>query len=152
MKDSLLEMLMSFFKESLSKLKETGTVSTTQDTDSIVDSNESSDPYDVANLESQTLFVSRAQDTSLRVLTYEEQMKLTKASQQLLMRLMLRNILVPETLELIINQLMFSESRLVTLQETKWAIRSTLAENLDVAQLAFLDLVLYQREDGLPLH
>ena len=79
-------------------------------------------------------------------------MKLTKASYQFLMRVALWGVLAPDVLELIINQLIFSESRFVTLQETKWTIRSTLANSLDAEQLAFLDLVLYHKEDELPLH
>jgi Smg protein len=61
-------------------------------------------------------------------------------------------IISSETMEVIINQLLFSDSRYVTLSETKWTIRNTLAEHLDAAQLVFLDLVLYRKEDELPSH
>ena len=61
-------------------------------------------------------------------------------------------MLASDVFELIMNQLIFSESRFVTLQETKWSIRNTLANSLDAEQLAFLDLVLYHKEDQLPLH
>ncbi|NYQ86079.1 DUF494 family protein, partial [Escherichia coli] len=54
--------------------------------------------------------------------------------------------------ESIINQLQFSESRIVTLQETKWTIRNALASSLNEEQLTFLDLVLYQTEDELTIH
>lgn len=79
-------------------------------------------------------------------------MKLTKASHQFLMRMKLWKILNPESFEMIMNQLQFSESRIVTLQETKWTIRNALASSLNEEQLAFLDLVLYQSEDELTLH
>ncbi|KTC76764.1 DUF494 family protein [Legionella brunensis] len=140
MKDSLFEMLMSFFEKSLAQLKE----GQTADTDN--------QELDNASLENRTVFVRDAQNTALRVFTEDEQRKFTKASYQFLTRLMLWGIIAQETLELIINQLLFSESRFVTLQETKWTIRNTLADNLDANQLAFLDLVLYQKEDKLALH
>jgi Smg protein len=79
-------------------------------------------------------------------------MKLTKASYQFLMRIKSWEFITPEIFELIISKLIFSESRFVSLQETKWTIRNTLANSLDVTQLAFLDLVLYHAEDGLLLH
>ncbi|KTC87875.1 MULTISPECIES: DUF494 family protein [Legionella] len=145
MKDSLFEMLMHFFEKSLSQLKESDKKNAQND-------QEDPDLYDASTLESRTLILKSAKQTAIRVFTDDEKQKFTKASYQFLTRLMLWGILAPETLELIINQLLFSESRFVTLQETKWTIRNTLAENLDAAQLAFLDLVLYQKEDKLPLH
>lgn len=104
------------------------------------------------SLGSRTLFIRDAQKTAIRVFTVDEQRKLTKASYQFLARLMRLEIIAEETMEFIINQLLFSESRFVGIEETKWTIRNTLADNLDVNQLAFLDLVLYQTEDKLSLH
>ncbi|CEK11882.1 DUF494 family protein [Legionella hackeliae] len=142
MKDSLFEMLMSFFEKSLAQLKESHTVNANDDEESIEN----------ASLESRTLFLKDAQNKTLRIFTEDEQRKFTKASYQFLTRLILWGIIAQETMELIINQLLFSESRFVSLQETKWTIRNTLADNLDANQLAFLDLVLYQKEDKLALH
>ncbi|MDI9818505.1 MULTISPECIES: DUF494 family protein [unclassified Legionella] len=140
MKDSLFEMLMSFFEKSLAQLKE--------NTANASDSQESAD----SSMESRTLYIRDAQSTALRVFTADEQRKLSKASYQFLTRLMLWGIIAQDTMESIINQLLFSESRFVSLQETKWTIRNILADTLDANQLAFLDLVLYQKEDKLPLH
>ncbi|HHF7349439.1 TPA: DUF494 family protein [Legionella feeleii] len=147
MKDSLFEMLMNFFEKSLSQLKESTTSSTPNE-----NGQDDSDVYETSSIESRTVVIKAAQDTAMRVFTADEKMRLTKASYQFITRLMSWGIVESETLEIIINQLLFSESRFVTLQETKWTIRNTLAENLDAAQLAFLDLVLYQKEDELPLH
>ncbi|ARG96480.1 DUF494 family protein [Legionella micdadei] len=143
MKDSLFEMLMSFFERSLSQLKESNNANNGE---------EEPELFDASTLEKRTVIIKSPQQTAMRVFTDDEKQKFTKASYQFLIRLMLWDIIAPETLELIINQLLFSESRYVTLQETKWTIRNTLAESLDAAQLAFLDLVLYQKEDKLPLH
>ena len=79
-------------------------------------------------------------------------MKLTKASYQFLMRMKLLSIIDVDAFETILNQLQFSESRIVTLQETKWTIRNVLATDLDEEQLAFLDWMLYRTEDELTIH
>lgn len=139
MKDSLFEMLMNFFEKSLAELKEGNNT-------------EPDEAEGDSTSEEQVLYIRAAKATAIRVFTDEEKMKLTKASYQFLSRILLWNIISSETIEMIINQLVFSESRFVTLQETKWTIRNTLAANLDSSQLAFLDLVLYQKEDALPLH
>jgi Smg protein len=148
MKDSLFEMLMNFFEKSLSQLKEsTKSTSTKNDT-----SQTEPELFDLSTLESRTLTIKSPQATAMRIFTCDEKIKFTKASYQFLTRLLLWGIIAPETMELIINQLVFSESRFVTLQETKWTIRNSLADSLNASQLAFLDLVLYQKEDKLPLH
>ena len=79
-------------------------------------------------------------------------MKFSKASYQFLVRLSSWGVVALDTVETIINQLIFSESHLVSLQETKWTVRNTLASSLDAEQLAFLDLVLYHKEDELLAH
>ncbi len=87
---------------------------------------------------------------SSRIFSYWEQFKLTKASYQLIMRLMKFDVISTDIMEHIINQLTFSESQFVSLEETKWVIRDTLENHLDSKQLAFLDLVLSQ--DAVPVH
>ena len=145
MKDNLFEMLLSLFEKSLTQLQknhksaEQGTIDELNDEENL-------------NTEEQVLHLKLQHDMSTRVFTYDEQMKLTKASYQFLMRMKLWKILNAESFEMIMNQLQFSESRIVTLQETKWAIRNVLANSLNEEQLAFLDLVLYQTEDELTLH
>lgn len=145
MKDSLFEMLLNLFEKTLAQLKEQGTQDLQKDiaTEKQVESHTST---------AKTELVKPAQRTSMRVFTYDEQMKLTKASYQFLMRLLALEIIDAEVLELIINQLFFSESRFVSLEETKWTIRNALVDGLDAEQIAFLDLVLYQKEDEFTLH
>ncbi len=144
MKDNLFEMLLNLFEKSLTQL---------QKSHGSIDQNSSEhDDEELSNDEAKNLYVRSAQDTSTRVVTYEEQMKLTKASYQFLMRMKLWNIIDRDVFETIVNQLQFSESRIVTLEETKWTIRSTLATELTDKQLDFLDLVLYRVEDDLATH
>lgn len=144
MKDNLFEMLLSLFETSLTQLQKSHK---TADQDVI----ESNDEESLTS-EEQMVHLKAQQHTSTRVFTYDEQIKLTKASYQFLVRMRLWNVLNAESFEIIMNQLQFSESRIVTLQETKWTIRNALANSLDEEQLAFLDLVLYQSEDELTLH
>ncbi|AHE66172.1 DUF494 family protein [Legionella oakridgensis] len=153
MKDSLFEMLLSLFEKTLNKLKENhATDGATKETikENLPDLYTSS--LDIASEDLEADFFKSARADSMRVFTYDEQMKFTKASYQFLMRLLVWEIIDRDTLELIINQLVFSDSRIVSLEETKWTVRSVLADTLNTKQLAFLDLVLYQKRDGYSLH
>lgn len=145
MKDNLFEMLLNLFEKSLTQLQKSH-----QSVDK--ESAEQSNEEDILHAEDQALHVRSAQEKSTRVFTYEEQMKLTKASYQFLMRMKLCNIIDIDAFETILNQLQFSESRIVTLQETKWTIRNVLATDLDEEQLTFLDWMLYRTEDELTIH
>lgn len=145
MKDNLFEMLLNLFETSLTQLQK----SHKKDDQGL---DEDSDEVENLEPDDHFLFIRSAQDNSTRVFTYDEQMKLTKASYQFLMRMKLWNIINDDSLESIINQLQCSDSRIVTLQETKWTIRNVLEHHMNEDQLAFLDLVLYQTEDALTLH
>lgn len=145
MKDNLFEMLLSLFEKSLTQLQKSHKTANHDATEQIHEEENVAAEEQVLNLKLQ-------ESTSTRVLTYDEQMKLTKASYQFLMRMKLWNIITAEFFEIIMNQLQFSESRVVTLQETKWTIRNVLASSLGEEQLAFLDLVLYQTENESTFH
>ena len=150
--NNLLEMLLTLFKKTLTQLEEASVPempdepTTGQPTDLQVTSTEGKKKT------LEMMWFRSADEQSMRVFTLEEELKFTKASHQFLKRLERLGVLSSDTMELIINRLLFSDSRFVNLQETKWTIRSTLADSLAPEQLAFLDLVLYQKEDGLPLH
>ena len=145
MKDNLFEMLLNLFETSLSQLQKSHQSVEQEGDDSINSDEETATNEHFVHLKLQ-------QQKSTLVFTYDEQMKLTKASYQFLMRMQLWNVINPESFEMIMNQLQYSDSRIVTLQETKWTIRNVLSSSLDEEQLAFLDLVLYQSEDELTLH
>lgn len=153
MKNSLFELLLHLFEKTITQLKEhqiSATAIPTVDDTSVDLFEPTINAPRVVSVQVEQL--KPAQEQSVRIFTSFEQLKLTKASHQFLMRMVSWGIISSETLELIINRLVFSESRYVSLQETKWTIRNTLAGGLNVDQLAFLELVLYQNEDGLPLH
>ena len=145
MKDNLFEMLLHLFETSLTQIQKSHK-------SVVLETSEDANEEDVLAEENDFLHVQSQQDKSMRVFTYDEQMKLTKASYQFLMRMKLWNVIDFCSFESIMNQLQFSESRLIGLQETKWTIRNVLSSNLNEKQLAFLDMVLYQAEDELALH
>jgi uncharacterized protein Smg (DUF494 family) len=154
MKDNnLLEMLLTLFKETLTQLQETYVPEVPDELKTDAQSTDLHVTSDAGKKKTlEMMWFRAANEQSIRVFTPEEQMKLTKASHQFLKRLGRLGVLTSDMMELIINRLLFSDSRFVNLQETKWTIRSTLADTLAPDQLAFLDLILYQKEDGLPLH
>jgi Smg protein len=143
MKDNLFELLLNLFEKSLTQIQKSHH-STEQESAGLHEEELQSD--------SQTLHIKSAQEQSTRVFTYDEQMKLTKASYQFLMKMKLWGVVDNDCFELIMNQLFCSDSRIITLQETKWTIRNVLANQLSEEQLAFLELVLYQTEDKFTLH
>ena len=149
MKTSLFELLLSLFEKTLTQIKEKQeTVDAALLRD--VKPNETISADAKASLEIK--IIKEPSRAAMRVFSADEQMKLTKASYQFLVKIGLLGIIPTHTMELIMNRLFFSDSRFVSLQETKWTIRSTLAQTLDPIQLAFLELVLYFKEDGLSLH
>jgi len=153
MKNSWFELMLHFFEQTIMHLKEQHDANNTNAivADQLVNLDESHQTLaKVVRVEVEQ--IKSPQSCSMRVFTPGEQLKLTKASHQFLVRMASWGVVSAETLELIINRLLFSESRIVSLQETKWTVRQTLANGLNFNQVAFLDLVLYQKEDRLPLH
>lgn len=146
MKDSLFEFLLSLFEKTIIQLKEKAQSGPQKDQELSIE--HATD----RKVGVEVQIVKPATAGSIRVFTQDEQLKLTKASYQFLMRIASLGVIDRQSMELIINRLLFSDSRFVSLQETKWMIRNTLAQNLDPEQLAFLELVLYFKEDGLSLH
>lgn len=145
MKDNLFEILLTLFEKTLTHLKETQEPAAIKDDHGFIAVKDQ-----VKGL--QLEFINTVSPTAVRIFTPAEQLKFSKASYQFLMQFFSTQMVHSATMELIINRLLFSESRFVSLLETKWMIRHTLAETLNADQLAFLELVLYQKEDRLPLH
>jgi Smg protein len=149
MKANLFELLLSLFEKTLTQLKQKQEM-----TPSVLVREAKSN--DVLSADAKTgleiKILKESSHTAMRILSPDEQMKLTKASYQFILKISSLGIIPLHTMELIMNRLFFSDSRFVSLQETKWTIRSTLAQTLDPIQLAFLELVLYFKEDGLSLH
>lgn len=146
MKESLFEMLIHLFERSLAQIKK-------GQTEEMEAEGLQSDQTDFSAMHDNKLYMVKAMEAkNIRVFTEEERFKLTKSSYQFLMRMRLWGILHPESFEIILNQLMNSDALPVSLEETKWMIKQTLAGFLEADQLAFLDLVLYQKDKHTVLH
>ncbi len=157
MKDSsLFDLLLDLFERTIAQLKErypqiaessqaeTSSESILKDTGLFVIPSKKSAIH--------MALVQSASDKSFRVFTTDERVRLTKVSHQFLHRLVSWGVVSPDMMELILNRLMFSDSHLIALSEVKWTVRNTLAGTLDDEQLAFLDLVLYDKEHGVTLN
>lgn len=153
MKDSWFELMLTFFEKTIAHLKEQHVANNVkEDIQALMVELSDSPEATPRTVKVEVEQIKAPLPHSVRVFTPGEQIKLTKASHQFLMRMVSWGIVSSESLELIMNRLIFSESRIVSLQETKWMIRNTLMGGLNFDQVAFLDLILYQKEDSLPLH
>lgn len=152
MKDQLFEFLLNLVEQTLTQLKEKQQVELTPSTDNAVTETVEVAASKEGKVRLELEFIKAARSDTVRVFTPSEQSKLTKASYQFLMRLQKTGLIHSGTMELIINRLLFSDSRYVSLRETKWTIRNTLVDALSSEQLIFLELILYQKEDGVALH
>lgn len=152
MKDNLFEMLLNLFETTLTKIKADHEV-VDELTEDVLES-ESTD-FSIFHEKAEVLkleLIQSAKPGSMRVFSPIESMKLTKPSHQFLMRMQRLSVLDPDTVELVLNEVLLSDAPCVTLLELKWMIRTVLKDGLDKNQLAFLDLVLYQNEDAHRLH
>lgn len=145
MKDSLLEKLMQLFDQSLSKrLKKPK-----QDIMNHNEGNHVENWGDLSSIEKNSCFIKGAQSQSKRILCLQERLKFTKKSHQFIEYLMQLDIIGEKTFELIMNQLLFSDSHFISLNEAKWVVHHTLVDSLDEQQLAFLNMILSLPEDNL---
>ncbi len=157
MKETLFEMLLSLFETTLLRLKEVANPDDCQTTSQ--HDNKNSFAVNIINKQEKAsseiyhmMILKEASQNAIRVFSLDEQMKLSKSSYQFLMRLHTWGIISRDLMELIVNRLLLSDSHVVSLQETKWIIRTLLADKLSYAQLNYLDLVLYHKEDAIVKH
>lgn len=141
MKNSLFDMLLSLFENSISTDKK----NTSNNNDKSV--------FSVIKEQSiTTKFIKSQNDKSTRIFNFNEKMKFSENCFQLLILLFNSAEISNDLLESVINRLINSKSDYVTFEQVKHAILSTLAQNITAEQLAFLDLLFYQKEDGNILH
>lgn len=146
MKDNLFTMLLDLFEKALVDIKEKNSALDHVET---VDLEPRNTELDLLKSSSSSMVIKPASGQSMRIYTEDETVKLTKTSYQFLVRLSSWGVVSQELLELILHQLNLSKEPVITLDELKWSIRKALEHILDANQLAYLDLVLYHKEDGL---
>ncbi|KTD03789.1 Protein Smg [Legionella geestiana] len=147
MKDSLFAMLMTLFEKSLAQFREQASLQMEDSTAAVTE-----DTGPLPSATGQYRYHGTRRDNTIRVITPDEQRKMTRASYQLLMRLQQWGVLTSEAFEQVLDQISFSDSRYVSEQETRWLVRNVLSDCLAPEQLVFLDLLLYQQDDARPLH
>jgi uncharacterized protein Smg (DUF494 family) len=145
MKNNLFEYLLDLMEKTLSQLHDDKNRAETQTAKVPAVSDSKKTVVKMQHLRSKS-------EKSLRVFTLPEQYKLTKASYQFINKLFMTGYVAPEIIELIINRLVFSESRFVSLAETKSTIWNTLVDVLDKEQLAFLEKIIYNEQYEGILH
>lgn len=144
MKDNLFEMLIQLFEKALTHVKETSEDKAPQ--------KPGDDLFAGMGDDNTSLILGNASHESTRVYHEEETKKFTSASHQFLMRFCAMKLVSQEVMELILHQLSLSKDPVISLSELKWSIRKAVSNILDFEQLAYLDLVLYQKEDGILPH
>lgn len=150
MKDSLFDLLLDLFEKTIAQLKERYPQALAND----LIQNEKTETLAIPSKKATVhmALMQSASEKGFRVFTTDERVRLTKVSYQFLHRLTTWGVVSSEMMEIILNRLMFSDSHIITLSEVKWTVRNTLASTLEPEQLAFLDLVLYQKEQGFQLN
>lgn len=150
MKHDFFEILLNLVAKTLMQLQQTSTPQK-RESDGVNDTAlPISDATTIPGIV-RRLVIQSAKPDSMRVLTDHEIMKLTKPSYQFLMQMRSLGVIDADDLECVLARLMFSDSPFISVNEVKWAIRHSLSEKLNPLQVAFLDLVLYQRENGFLL-
>lgn len=157
MKDSsLFDLLLDLFERTIAQLKERyPQVAEASEAQAVSEEHlKSTELFVIPNKKAvvHMALVQPASGKSFRVFTTDERVRLTKMGHQFLHRLVGWGVVSPDMMELILNRLMFSDSHLISLSEVKWTVRNTLAPTLDEEQLAFLDLVLYDKEHGVTVN
>jgi uncharacterized protein Smg (DUF494 family) len=158
MKEALFEMLLNFFETTLLRLKEVAVPEekhalSMDEKQSVAVTTSAMSKSEKANSDIYHMMILKeASQNATRVFSYDEQMKLSKSSYQFLMRLSEWGVISRDMMELIINRLLLSDSNIVSLRETKWIIRTLLADKITYDQLGYLDLVLYHQEDAIVKH
>lgn len=141
MKSSLFDILLSLFESAVSTDKKKSKLKTKNSTVAVV-----------KNKPAQAEFIKTQNIKSMRVFNFYEQLKFSDDSLKLLMFLFNSEAIPYDLLELTVDKLLDSKANYVTFEQVKHKILSTLSEELDSEQLAFLDLLFYQKEDGYSLH
>lgn len=143
MKTRLFDDLILLFKQQFGDF---GLAESIQPPSNLVDNLEEPETKD-----NDVVVIREASSESTRVFTTEERMRFTKASHQFLVRLNKLGLFSADYVEMVINHLLISGPKVISLGETKWFVRDFIREDLTDHQLAFLDLVLYQKEDQVSI-
>ena len=135
MKDQLFEMLLSLFEQALTELR-----NQPQGDESFQNYPEHVNLHDT--VEGESVVYQEASFLSTRVLTVLEQVKLTKPAIQFLIRLLHTGMLNPLQFEQVMNLVLESTDRYVTVAEARRIAHQVLSESLSFKELLMLEFAL----------
>jgi hypothetical protein len=142
MKDQLFEILLSLFEQTLNHLR---------DHQEQLQETESKDVL-IEQQHSQFEYVQSPSDSSIRILTLLEQVKLTKPAIQFLMRLMHTGMLNAFQFEEVMNLVLESQHRYVTVEEVGIIIHQVLSESLSQRELLMLEFAFDLETSPTTMH
>lgn len=128
MKDQFFEMLLSLFEQTLTQLKSQQQLDDTESHLISIDNDNVSLP--VFHVQS---------NNGTRVLTILEQAKLTKPALQFLMRLLHTDVLSSEQFEQVMDLVLDSSMRYVSVAEIKYIAHQVLSDSLSDRELMMLE-------------
>jgi uncharacterized protein Smg (DUF494 family) len=135
MKDSLFQILLDLFKNSLNQ--------------HLDDEEEQSHEHEIEfEHTAEPIIVKHARTDSVRVLSTDERTKLSDKSNRFLQQMTQIGLLKSKQTEEVLSKVDLSESHCVSIDELKWIIREVLDNDLSNDELAYLDLILYAEESG----
>lgn len=145
MKDQLFEMLLSLFEQALSNLR-VNQLQTEL-------SQKKQEPKSLDDTEYGDLKIYNSPShLGYRVLTLLEQVKLTKPAIQFLMRLLHTGILNSEMFERVMNMVLESPERYVSVSELTAIVHVVLAENLSHRELMMLEFAINLENSHTTMH
>lgn len=145
MKDQLFEMLLSLFEQALSNLR-------ADQLQTELSSNHP-EPKSLEDTEYGDLKIYKAPShLGYRVLTLIEQVKLTKPAIQFLMRLLHTGMLDSEMFERVMNMVLESPERYVSVGELTGILHVVLSENLSHRELMMLEFAINLENSHTTMH
>jgi hypothetical protein len=135
MKDQLFEMLLSLFEQALTHLR-----NQPQNNESFQNYPEHVNLHDT--VEGESVVYQQASLLSTRVMTVIEQVKLTKPAIQFLIRLLHTGMLNTLQFEHVMNMVLESSERYVTVAEATRIVHQVLSESLSFKELLMLEFAL----------
>ena len=145
MNDQLFAMLLSLFEQTLAQIK--------QQQKALESALENEVDYFANSLASGNIPVFQYPSAlSTRVLTRLEQAKLTKPALQFLLRLMHTGILTSEQFEQVMNLVLDSTMRFVSVDEVKLMMHQVLSESLSHKELLMLEFAYDVETTPITMH
>ena len=141
MKDQLFEILLSLFEQALNQLRYHQ------------EQKQDSKPKEVLiDTQQQFLFCQDSSSQATRVIITVEQVKLTKPAIQFLMRLMHTGMLSSFHFEQVMNLVLESHQRYVTVEEVGIIIHQVLSESLSERELMMLEFAFDLETSPTTMH